>query len=87
MTTAENWKAFDLAEWCLDLMISYYAQQIHTERQRPEPDYALIAYWQLELTHLDAERDALRITDQANNERVFRAYGHLARDILLGPLA
>ncbi|AMO78659.1 hypothetical protein [Pseudomonas citronellolis] len=79
MTTAENWKAFDLAEWCLDLMISHYARQIHAERQRPEPDYALIASWQLEQGRLDDERDALRIEDQANNERVLRAYGPLAR--------
>lgn len=79
MITAENWKAFDQAEWCLDLMISHYAQLMHVERQRPEPDQALIAHSLQEQGRLDDERDALRIEDQANSERVLNTYGPLAQ--------
>ncbi|QEY63757.1 hypothetical protein FXN65_17480 [Metapseudomonas lalkuanensis] len=77
---ADNWKAFDLAEWCLDLMISHYAQLIHVERQQSEPDQMLIEKWQHEHTHLD-ERDALRIEDRANSERVSRIYAPLLRTL------
>lgn len=81
MATAENWKTFDQAEWCLDLMISHYSKSMNAELQRPEPDQALIAKWQQEQNHLDDERDALRIEDQANSERVINTYGPLAQEL------
>lgn len=43
------------------------------------PNQALIAQWLQEQRHLDDERDALRIADQGNTERVFSLYGPLAQ--------
>ncbi|MCT4937269.1 hypothetical protein [Pseudomonas aeruginosa] len=79
MRNAEQWKAFDLADWALDLLFAHYTRLIYLERQKPAPDTAQIAQWQQEQRTLHDESDALRIEDQANSERVLNTYGPLAR--------
>lgn len=81
MTKTEYWKAFDLAEWCLDLLISHYAQLIHAEKQKAAPDQTLLMQCLQEQGRLDDERDALRIDDLANSERVYCTYGPVLRSL------
>lgn len=81
MINAEYWKAFDLADWCLDLMISHCAQLIHAEKQKAAPDQALLMQWLQVQGRLDDERDDLRIDDLTNSERVYRTYGPLLESL------
>lgn len=62
-----KWKAYDLAQACLDLLIGHCSEQVYAEEHSPHPDLEKIRFWEREQDSISDQRDALRIDDTATN--------------------
>ncbi|MDG3756579.1 hypothetical protein L5B08_19140, partial [Pseudomonas aeruginosa] len=82
MDSKENWKAYDLAEWTLDLMIGHYSELIFNEQNRELPDLEKIQTWRNEQDKLDEERDSLRVDEASNSIRIIEAYGPTTKEFM-----
>lgn len=81
-TDREKWKAYDLAEWTLDLLISHYSEMISKEKNGESPDLEMIQLWLKEQNKLDDERDALRVEKVDNSIRVIETYSSSVKEFM-----
>lgn len=82
MTNADKWKAFDLAEWSLDILISCCSEQIYCEEKKSLPSSEKIRGLMERRSALDTERDALSVEDQDNISRVIQTYTSEAKSAM-----
>jgi len=67
MSENPKWKAHDLAQARLELLIGHCSEQIYAEERAPHPDLEKIRFWEREQDRISDQRDALRIDDTATN--------------------
>jgi hypothetical protein len=67
MDVNSKWKAYDLAQARLELLIGHYSEEIRNEEQNAQPDLSKIEHWERQQDTVTDQRDALRIDDEENN--------------------
>ncbi|KFE44862.1 hypothetical protein [Pseudomonas syringae] len=67
MDADSKWKAYDLAQARLELLIGHYSEIIRDEEQNAQPDLSKIEHWERQQDAVTDQRDALRIDDEEKN--------------------
>ena len=67
MDADSKWKAYDLAQARLELLIGHYSEIIRDEEQQAKPDLRKIEHWEKLQDVVTDQRDALRIDDEEKN--------------------
>lgn len=67
MNADSKWKAYDLAQAHLELLIGHYSEVIRDEEQQAKSDLRKIEHWERLQDAVTDQRDALRIDDEENN--------------------